>query len=64
MKKMTPARWVPRVEYHRYDGPARRAFTRWFTFNMYWGRRLWLFTVKHHQVTLDFRGNLLEDMAP
>jgi hypothetical protein len=39
------------------------AFSRWFTFSRYWSGRLWMFTVKHHQVTLDFRGDVLKDMA-
>lgn len=58
---LSPRRWLPRVSYHRFDGSARPAFTAWFTFGRFWHGRLWCFTVKHHQLTLDFRGNWLHD---
>lgn len=57
-----PSRRIPRVSYHRFDGPARRVFTSWFSFERYWYGNQWTFTVRHHQVTLDFRADWLADM--
>lgn len=53
---------LPRVSYHRYDGQARHAFTQWIAVRRHWSSRLWYLTIRHHQVTFDFRGNWLKEM--
>lgn len=61
---MSGRRLFPLVSYHRFDGVARRAFRRWFSVSRYWGGALWMVTVKHHQITFDFRRDWLADMSP
>lgn len=56
-------RWIPRITWHRYDGVARAAFTQWFAVRRFWSGRLWAITVKHYQMTIDFRSDVLSDLA-
>lgn len=59
-------RILPRVSYtnFRKEGcsPSKTAFNSWFSFDRYWGGAIWNFTVKHHQISFDFRRNWVADM--
>lgn len=58
-------RVVPRVSYTNFKRlyPEHyKVFRHWFAVSRYWGGRLINVTVKHHQVTFDFRRDWLADM--
>lgn len=39
------------------------AFKKWWYFDRHWKGKLILIGIKHHQITLDFRGDLFEEMT-
>lgn len=43
------------------DGKA--VFNSWLQVNRYWGGKLVTIGVKHHQLTIDFRGDLFEELT-
>lgn len=63
---MTKAnRWrFPRVSYTNYRKafPNSGSWNDWFRFRRYWGGRIWNISVKHHQISLDFRMCFMSDM--
>lgn len=64
MTGLSKRRWFPRVSYQNFGDPLRKpAFRRWFVFQRFWAGRLWCFSVRHHQITLDFRVDWLHDIA-
>ena len=63
MTGLSKRRWLPRVSYHRYVGVAGLAKWPLVWANRRWGGRLWNIGVGRHQITLDFRGDWLQDMG-
>lgn len=41
----------------------RIAFQKWFYFERMWGGKLIYISVKHHQITLDFRGCIIDELT-
>jgi hypothetical protein len=66
MKMMKKRRIIPKLGYVNYrtafpnlcDG----VFNRWLSIHRYWGGRIVEVTVLHHQLSLDFRRNWVDDM--
>ena len=60
-------RWkLPKVSYTNYRKKypnMGRCFNRWFQFKRYWGGRIWNISVKHHEISLDFRMSWTDDMV-
>jgi len=56
-----------KVEYvnYRKEFPTmpKNTFVRWFYFERFWAGKLWNVGVKHHCIILDFRTDVLGDMA-
>jgi len=46
-----------------YPGRVDHCFKQWISFHRYWSGRLWLISIRHHQITLDFRLSWLDDLA-
>lgn len=65
---MSPRRLFPRLSYtnfhKQYPNLSKGCFSQWFSVQRFWYGRLITINVKHHSVTLDFRGNWLEDIKP
>ena len=38
-------------------------FGKWFYFKRYWNWKLITIGIKHHQITIDMRGDLFEEMT-
>lgn len=54
-----------RVYYTNFGDPIRKpAFGAWFRFSRYYSGRLYCVSVKHHQLTFDFRGWFKSDPKP
>lgn len=61
-------RWkfIPRIKYvnYRKEYPiSEKAFSKWLTITRYWFGRIISITVKHHELSFDFRKNWLYDMV-
>jgi hypothetical protein len=59
-------RWkLPEVSYTNWNKneKAKHCFRQWFSFKRYWSGWLWCFTVRGHEVQLDFRVCPWADMA-
>jgi hypothetical protein len=61
-------RWkLPKVSYtnfrKQYPNMGKNCFTKWFSFQRFWSGRIWNISVKHHQVSLDFRLSWVDDMV-
>ena len=68
MQILDANRWaLPRVRYtnfrKHFGAVADGAFKQWFNFQRLWGGRIWIFGIRHHQISLDFRRCWLSDMA-
>lgn len=51
------------TNYRKTSPNAGNCFKRWFSVTRFWGWKLIYITVKHFQVTLDFRKNWVADMV-
>lgn len=61
-------RWrLPKLTYTNYrkefPNMSQGAFAKWFSFERFWGGRIWSFCIRHHEISLDFRLSWLSDMA-
>lgn len=50
---------IPQARYTNWkkEAPDSGAgcWKQWFSFKRYWSGKMWYFTVRHHQIVLDFR---------
>lgn len=46
-----------------YGGDAAKAFRSWFSIRRYWGGKIINVSVRHYQLSFDFRKNWLADMV-
>lgn len=49
--------------FHREYPQSRGAWKRWFQVSRYWSGAIVNISIRHHQVTLDFRLNVLADLT-
>lgn len=60
-------RWrFPKVTYTNFRKQypnLGNCMTKWFSFKRYWSGRIWNISVKHHQLSLDFRLSWMDDMV-
>lgn len=59
-------RLIPRIEYvnFRKSYPTMgNCFTRWFSIKRFWRGNIICISVKHHQLSFDFRKNWMADMC-
>lgn len=46
-----------------FPNMGKRNFQSWFFIKRYWKGKLICIVIKHHQITLDFRGDLVKEMT-
>ena len=51
------------TNFHKEYPSSKGAFKAWFSFCRYWRGRIFSITVKHYQLSFDFRKNWLIDMV-
>ena len=65
-KQANRLRILPKVTYTNYRKKFPNTggcFKSWFSVNRYWGGRIISISVKHRELSFDFRGNFLADMC-